>query len=1056
MRRRAAASAFSLLILVLLVGPLPAASQTLEKGSITGTVYDPLGAGLPGATIKLTRLATGLERKGTTDQDGRYAFSVLPPGEYRMDVSASDFATASFQDVDLAVGQELVKDVTLIQAVVSKQVAVESGAEGIDTSEAYPNVVIDETYLRELPISGRDFRDFANLAATADTTPGLRSPVRFNGQEGEYTGLMIDGVDQRNSFFGEWFGSLETKNFTFPQDAIQEFQVRDSGFPVEFGHATGGLINVVTKSGTNDWHGNGHWFILPDAFVSNTYIPDTGTDVPPTFHIRNQFGGSAGGPLKRDKVFMFFAIDDQQQAGPLTAMFGNQTGLNNLCPCPVPELGISDLRDLQGQTTQRQDLLAPFLRLDFNLGRNTLTTRANYTRNVTDAFTGFAGSQTFVQGRVGDNFENFVNDGFEIAQSVTSVIRPESVNEFRFSFSTEKRPRRRRADFTQETVIAGVPGVEEPTGNFGPSFILPIDSTHKRVQFLDDLTYNFGKHNVKLGIDLNSNSTSQMYSGFSGGQYTFRSLADFIARRPLFLLQRVGINGLTASESGILPEFWQHELAFYIQDHWKIHPRVDLNMGLRWDGVWNPKSKFGLPPGRVPVGTPRIGSAGVEVDLSPTTNLGNIPNDFNNWAPRVGVAWDVTGDGKTIVHGGVGFYYSPTPTIFWANALSGPGLRGAVLSIPFDPATGQSLLPAGAPVLTYPELLPSAADATLTALLPPPAIDYADPNLQSVRVLNFQGGVEREIIPSLSISATYTHNSSENLRTGGFFSTPWDRNVFCDPVTVAGCKINANSAFIPASQFDKYGRTIDAFNLPRLDPSLGITNAISSFGKGRYDALLVQVKKTFNHHFQMGINYALSTNKDNTSSDRDTNAFNGPSDPFKFLQLDYGRSQLDIRSHLSAYGYFVLPGNVHFSTILTARSGRAFPVWGSLCSDPGVVAPSGLGGTTGMGYQFQDAQQCSNNFDPVRPIVDGELLPRYPIRNDGLFNWDVRFGRAFPLGTNRLKLRVTFEVFDLTDTKNFFTSPTAARDAILGDPTFRQKNQFASTRSAQVGLKLQW
>ncbi|HXH49853.1 MAG TPA: TonB-dependent receptor [Terriglobia bacterium] len=1056
MRLRPLGGAISLLILFALVGTSPVAGQTLEKGSITGTVYDPLGAGLPGATIKLTRVATGLERTGTTDQDGRYAFSVLPPGEYRMEVSARDFATASFQEINLAVGQELVKDVTLIQAVVSKQVAVASGTEAIDTSETYPNVVIDEIYLRELPISGRDFRDFANLAGTADTSPGLRSPVRLNGQEGEYTGLMIDGVDQRNSFFGEWFGSLETKNFTFPQDAIQEFQVRDSGFPVEFGHATGGLINVVTRSGTNDWHGSGHWFILPDTFVADTYIPDTGTTVPPPFNIRHQFGGSVGGPLARDKAFIFFAVEDQQQQGPLTAMFGNQTGLNSLCPCPVPELSISDLRDLQGQATQRQDLLAPFLRLDFNLGRHTLTTRANYTRNKTDAFTGFAGSQTFVQGRVSDNFENFINDGYAVAQSVTSVIRPKSVNEFRFSFSKEKRPRRRRADFTQETVIAGVPGVEEATGNFGPAFFLPIDSTHRRVQFLDDISYSFGKQDVKLGIDLNSNATSQIYSGFAGGQYTFRSLADFIARRPLFLLQLVGIDGLTASESGILPDFWQHDLSFYIQDHWKIHPRVEVNMGLRWDGVWNPKSKFGLPPGTVPVGKPRISSDGVEVDLSPTTNLGNIPNDFNNWAPRVGVAWDIKGDGKTIVRGGMGFYYSATPTIFWASALSGPGLRGAVLSIPFDPSTGMSLLPPGAPVLTYPDLLPSAADATLAALVPPPAIEYADPNLQSVRVLNFQAGVEREIVPSLSVSATYTQNRSENLRTGGFFSTPWDRNVFCDPATIAGCQINATSAFIPGSQFDQYGRTIDAFNLPRLDPGLGIANEISSFGKGRYHALLVQVRKAFSDRFQLGINYSVSGNKDNASSDRDTDAFNGPSDPFKFLVLDYGRSQLDIRSHLTAYGYFVLPWDLHFSTIFTARSGRAFPVWGSLCSDPGVVAPFGLGGATGMGFQFQDAQQCSNNFDPIRPVVSGELLSRYPIRNDGLFNWDIRLGRAFPLGTDRLKLRVTFEVFDLTDRKNFFTSPTAARDAILGDPTFRQRNQFVSTRSAQIGLKLDW
>jgi len=359
-------------------------------------------------------------------------------------------------------------------------------------------------------------------------------------------------------------------------------------------------------------------------------------------------------------------------------------------------------------------------------------------------------------------------------------------------------------------------------------------------------------------------------------------------------------------------------------------------------------------------------------------------------------------------------------------------------------------------VLTYPDLLPPTADSVLTPLLPPPSIDYADPDLESTRVLNVQIGVERAVDSHLSISALYTHNRSENLRTGGFFSTPWDRNVSCDPGTVEGCRITATSAFIPASQFDQFGRTIDGFNLPRLDPGLGIANAISSFGKARYHALLLQVKHTFNEHFQFGVNYTVSHNEDNASSDRDTDAFNGPSDPFKFLELDYGRSQLDIRSRLSAFGYFELPGDIQFSTIVASHSGRAFPVWSGLCSDPGVVAPVGMAGVTGSGYQFQDALQCSNNFNPIRPVVDGVLLPRYPIRNEGLFNWDVRAGKAFSVGAENVKLRLTVEVFNLTDAKNFFTNPTAARNAILDDPTFRRRDQFVSTRSAQLGLQLQW
>ncbi|MFQ5778883.1 MAG: carboxypeptidase regulatory-like domain-containing protein, partial [Terriglobia bacterium] len=982
------------------------------------TVYDPSGAVVPGATVRIINVATGTEREVSTSSDGRYAAAVLAAGEYRIEVSASGFAPAIVREVRLAVGQELIQDVNLQLAAAGEQVVVTAEAGPIDKSESRPNVVIDQTYVEQLPISGRDFRDFVKLSGTADTSPALRSPVRLNGQQGEFTGFLVDGVDQRNSFFGEWFGSLETKNFTFPQDAIQEFQVRDSGLSAEFGHSTGGLINVVTKSGTNDWHGTVHWFFQTNSLIGSTAVPSNPTrTISPSLDTRHQFGGTIGGPIKRDKAFFFFALQDQQQKGPLTAFFGDAGGIRTLCPCPVPEFGIADLTDLEGETGQRQDLFAPFLRFDYNITENhTATTRFNYTRNETDGFTGFAGSQTFVLGRVGNNFENFVNEGFVIGQSLTSVISPRSVNEFRFSFSQEKRPRRTRADFTQETVIA------DGTGNFGPVFFLPIDSEHKRLQFIDNFSHTFGKHDLKLGVDLNSNATNQVFIGFAGGQYVFFSLADFIARTPGFLLQRVGINGFTATESGALSDFWQHELSFYIQDNWRIHPRLTLNLGLRWDGVWNPNSEFGLPPGTVPVGKPRITGNGVEVDLASTAGLANVPNDFNNWAPRVGLAWDATGDGKTIVRGGLGLYYSATPTIFWAGALAGPGLRGGVVFIPFF-GSPTDLLGLG---LSYPDLVPPAATPFIQSLLPPPAIDYVDPDLESVRVLNIQIGMEREILPDLSISGTYTYNRSENLRTGGFFSTPWDRNI--DP------------AF---ATLDQFGRTIGAFNLPRLDPGLGITNAITSFGKARYHAFLLQVKKTFSHRFQFGINYTVSRNSDNASSDRDTDAFNGPSDPFNFLALDFGRSQLDIRQQFSAYGYFLLPADIEFSTIFAARSGRAFPVWGALCSDPGTV-----------GVLYQDPFQCSNNFSVVRPVVGGELLGRYPQRNDGLFNWDIRFGRAFPLGTERLNLRVTFEVFNVTDSQNFFTNPTAARNAILGDPTFRQKDQFTSTRSAQFGLKL--
>ncbi|MEE8606538.1 MAG: carboxypeptidase regulatory-like domain-containing protein [Nitrospiraceae bacterium] len=1023
------------LLSTILVFASPAAGQTIEKGAIGGTVFDPTGAVVPGVSVTITNVATGSERLLTTGPVGRYIANVLPAGEYRIEASASGFATAIVREVRLSVGQSLTQDINLQLAAVGATTEVLADAGPIDKSETRVNTVIDNRFVEQLPISGRDFRDFVNLSPTADPSPGLRSPVRLQGQLGEYTGFILDGVDNRDSFFGEWFGSLETKNFTIPQDAIQEFQVRDTGLSAEFGHATGGLINVVTKSGTNEWHGTAHWFFQSNTFFGDNSVPaDPTTPIPPPFNTRHQFGGTVGGPIVGDKFFFFFAIDNQKQSGPLGTDFSVGNPVATLCPCPIPELGIADLADLAGGATQRQDLLTPLLRLDYQITSNTSgTSRVNYTRNETDNFTGGA-SQIFVFGQLESNFENFINEGPAFLQSVTTVINPFTVNEFRFAYSRERRDRANRGP-GPETVITGV-------GSFGRRFFLPITGHGQRFQVLDNFSRTFGKHDLKFGVDLNSNATNQAFIGFAGGVYQFDSLAEFVARRPASLRQLFGINGFDAIESGTLKNFWRHELAFYMQDTWRIHRNLTLNLGLRWDGTWNPTPEFPIIGDQVALGRPRVSGGSLTQAVGPPPQT--IPDDLDNWAPRVGLAWDATGDGKTVVRGGVGIYYASLPTIYMAAILSGTGFRGSDAFIPFDPATGTDTLGLG---LAYPDILPLVAPPAVLPLLPSPNIMFADPELENARVVNIQLGVEREIIPNLSISGTYTYNRSENLRTGGFNSTPWDRTI--DPTGVT---------------FDSFGRTVGGFNptgCPQFatqgncrlvqsidpvtgNPVIGGANVLSSFARARYHAFILQVKKTYSHRHQFGINYTLSKNEDNATTDRDTDAFFGPSDPFN-LDVDFGRSQLDIRHLFRAYGTFLLPGDIEFSTIFTARSGRAYPAFRTFGFCPNA--------------DFIDGFQCSNFFlDPIREVAGSELLPRFPFRNQDFLNLDIRFGREFPImSDDRLRLRVTFEVFNLTDRDNSFSTTTGfSTNAVLPASVFggpERRDAPTLPINVQFGLK---
>jgi hypothetical protein len=171
--------------------------------------------------------------------------------------------------------------------------------------------LINEQAIANLPLSGRDFRDLAQLSPSAQVVPGLRGGMRLGGQQSDYTGLSIDGADSRDNFFGEFFGSLETKNFTIPLEAVQEFQVVTNGFAPEFGRSTGGLLNVVTKSGTNSLTGSAHYFYRGKSLTS-----DDALGTPPNIDSQHQFGASLGGPITKDKQFFFLAFDVQRQHGP--------------------------------------------------------------------------------------------------------------------------------------------------------------------------------------------------------------------------------------------------------------------------------------------------------------------------------------------------------------------------------------------------------------------------------------------------------------------------------------------------------------------------------------------------------------------------------------------------------------------------------------------------------------------------------------------------------------------------------------------------------------------
>src|SRR5260370_1189169 len=291
-----------------------ASAQTLERGAVHGIVYDVSHSGVPGAKVTLTSTATGLKRELNAQADGSYDFEAIAPGTYTLLVDSANFATTTVKDVVVNVGSSIALDVTLQLKTAQQSVTVTAEEVGVvDTSTSGISQLLDSKSLESLPFPGRDYRDLAQLTPSAQGAPGLRGNIRLGGQQGDYTGLVIDGADTTNNFFGENFGSLETKNLTVPIEAVQEFQVVTNGFAPEFGRATGGLLNVVTKSGTNELHGEAH-----EYYRGTNLTKDDALRNPPNIDKQNQFGGSVGFPIHKDRQWLFLSTDIQRNNGPLT------------------------------------------------------------------------------------------------------------------------------------------------------------------------------------------------------------------------------------------------------------------------------------------------------------------------------------------------------------------------------------------------------------------------------------------------------------------------------------------------------------------------------------------------------------------------------------------------------------------------------------------------------------------------------------------------------------------------------------------------------------------
>jgi len=675
-------------------------AQEAATAVLTGIISDPSGASVPTAVVEIENVDTGLKRSVVANSQGIYRGQLLPIGNYSVTVEAPGFGVAKQTGIHLGVGEEVSLNVALKLSSVGATVEVTADAAPVETTRYDRTQVIGTQAIQDLPINGRDFTDFSALAPTVVTVAtSSGKTISVGGGSAMTTGLSLDGMDYSAPFRGMQTGAVSP--YILSEEAVQEFEVVQGGFAPEFGRSMGGRINVVTKSGGNAFHGAAFYFFRNSDLATNDALNR------PLNFTSQQFGGTLGGPIKKNKLFFFGAYDQQKQTIPL--FLSVPTSLIQAVQTLAPSLNLTGQVGTYQQTNNGENV---FAKIDYNISSNQqLSGRFNYVNgnqaNINTNPNATLGTERSQQGYVFNEMGAY------------TTIYGKKLNEFRVEISRDNQP------IESNPLGAGLPGasvivngtsysIGGPTSEQNPFF-------QNRIEVTDGFGYQMGSHSLKFGGDFNRTGLDQYYASAPHGSYTYTSLANFEAGLASSFNQYVPLNGLTVVQAATTV-FDNHLLAFYAQDTWRATKTLTLNYGFRWEGQWNPQAK-----------------------VNPNYPLtGHIPNELKNPAPRLGITWDPFGKGKTVIRAGTGYFYSYTNgqdliRAFDTNATTGAGVT-------LTPAgAGGNLIP------VFPNAFASFATLPANAI-PTLNITYFDPHFEAPRTLQWTGGFEHEVASGTTVS----------------------------------------------------------------------------------------------------------------------------------------------------------------------------------------------------------------------------------------------------------------------------------------------------------------
>ncbi len=972
-------------LLATLIALPMAFGQGGEKGQIQGTVTDKSGAVVPGVTLTIRNLATGVEAVVVSESHGEYRFPGLVPGNYYLKAELASFATYEVKTVVVNVGRTTDLNVMLEPAGTQTTVTVSEVAPLVETTKTDVGGVIESRELASLPLNGRNFASLAALIPGArpvtswDPTKTRIGAISVGGAGGRNMETTIDGIENKDNSVGGWVQNIAL-------DSVQEFALKTQRFSAADGRSQGGLLSIVTKSGSNAFHGTWFTFARDKIFNANDYWTQKNEiaqgkksgDLKPDFR-RWQYGGSFGGPIVKEKAFFFFSIDRQQETqfaivapatvSELQALVDAKISIYGATPKPAPKLPTPYKRTMW---TARVDW-AVNAKNNVYLSWNNSSDRSENDQSPTDL--------------TSTNFNT--NRNYLMSMVWNSVLSGRVMNQLVWGSSywnnlidTD--------NYSPVTVTFATANV-----GFGTNGNVPQQTFQKKWQVKDSMIWNRGAHGWKFGIDW----VMEPWLGGFFGYTPVPSIAFF--DNPTTILTNTtkypqGFNtpGIVQSIAETSPfvdsrytyKNWNHFFGWYVQDDWKVNRKLTLNLGLRYD------VDLGIVTAGGVLANDRSLLILNKID-SPVTNgvKGRLPqDDKNNFAPRIGFAFDPTGNGRTVIRGGYGMYYDQlfNNINLFAMQQSNATIFGTIVNLS-NTSIGKGDMPTWV-VNSTP--LPPIPTQGLTDLPNGSTGRIVDPDYVSPLSQQFNIGFSQQIGKEFVIEGDFTHilNIHENR------TLQWNYRIV-NP--------DGSNPRILASAFVAAGMPSNR---------LAAVNDTASVNRSRYDGFNIGVRKRLSHRLTFQSSYTLSK----------AQGYGGLSGEFGGTALDqthylaandYIPTVRDERHRFVFSGVVDIPGGFQVNPILQLASARPYVLTSGadtnkdgttndLCV-PGTVAPNGRSCPQGVTRNGQ-----RGGYD-----LDGNW------QSGRFFTLDLRVSKIFNLAMIRegTSLSFNFETFNLTNRTNF-------------------------------------